>query len=156
MKNGIKVLVMDVDGTLTDGKLNIGQQGELFKSFYCRDGLGILNAQEQGVIPVILTSRASEIVVNRASEIGIEFVLQGAKNNKKLILEEFLKNNNIDFNEVAYIGDDINDLECMKYCCVVGCPSDSVESVKQIANYICSNKGGNGAVREFIDWLLEN
>lgn len=151
----IKVLVMDVDGTLTNGQINIGNNGEVFKSFYCRDGLGILHAIEMGMIPVILTSRFSDIVEARAKELGITIILQGAGNNKKELLDKYVEDYKISYEEIAYIGDDINDLECMKLCGMTGCPNDAVEEIKQISKYICGNLGGNGAVREFIDWLMK-
>lgn len=157
MKNNeIKIIVMDIDGTLTDGAIHIGQHGELFKSFYCRDGLAIVKALKNGIQPVILTSRVSEIVKNRAEELGIVFVLQGAGDNKKGVLQEFMQEHGFKKINTAYIGDDINDLESMKLCECIGCPADAVKQVKEIANYICTHDGGKGAVREFIDWILEN
>lgn len=151
----VKALVMDVDGTLTNGQINISLNGELYKSFYCRDGLGIINAVRQGIMPILLTSRTSNIVEERAKELGIKNVLQGAENSKKEVLDKFISEQFLSYDEMAYIGDDINDLECMKLCAVSACPSDAVEEVKRVANYICKRKGGYGAVREFIDWLLE-
>ena len=152
----IKMLVMDVDGTLTDGTINIGPDGELFKSFYARDGLAILYARDYGIQSTILTSRKSVIVEHRAEELHIENMLQGASNDKEGILKEFLASKGLQKHEVAYIGDDINDLEAMSLCGVVGCPSDAAPEVKSIANYICQNCGGRGAVREFIDWIIRN
>lgn len=152
----IKVLVMDVDGTLTDGQINIGQNGELFKSFYCRDGLGILHAAKAGIVPVILTSRVSNIVKERAKEIGITHVLQGAGDVKKEVLDRFMDENSLTYDEIAYIGDDVNDLECMKACKVKASPADAVEEIKIISDYVCENRGGHGAVREFIELLIEN
>ena len=151
----VKALVMDVDGTLTNGQINISLNGELYKSFYCRDGLGIINAVRHGIMPILLTSRTSNIVEERAKELGIKNVLQGAENSKKEVLDKFISEQFLSYDEMAYIGDDINDLECMKLCAVSACPSDAVEEVKRVANYICKRKGGYGAVREFIDWLLE-
>ena len=145
---------MDVDGTLTDGTINIGSNGEVFKKFYARDGLAILYARDKGIQSVILTSRKSEIVERRAGELKIEYVLQGAANDKASVLKEFLTSYGYEKQEVAYIGDDINDLEAMSLCGIVGCPGDSVPEVKKAADYICKNNGGHGAVREFIDWLI--
>lgn len=150
------MIVMDVDGTLTDGKINISDTGELFKAFYCRDGLGIMSAIEAGIIPVILTSRYSEIVNKRGQELGIEHIYQGLGNRKieKLISikEEF----KLDKEQIAYIGDDVNDLQSMEQCGLIGCPADAVQEVLAISNYICRKNGGCGAVREFIDWILKN
>lgn len=154
--NEIKTIVMDVDGTLTDGAIHIGQYGELFKSFYCRDGLAIIRAIEEGIQPVILTSRVSEIVKIRAAELGIASVLQGAGDNKKEALQEFMQKHGLKKHNMAYIGDDVNDLESMRLCECTGCPADAVEQIKEIANYICVHDGGKGAVREFIDWILDS
>lgn len=151
----IKLLVMDVDGTLTNGQINIGQNGEVFKSFYCRDGLAIIKAAKAGIQPVILTSRISNIVKERAKELGIDIVLQGAQNEKKKILISYLKELEVEYKNIAYIGDDINDLECMKLCGIVGCPADAVDEVKAISDFISIKNGGYGAVREFIDWIMK-
>ncbi len=147
---------MDVDGTLTNGQINIGQNGEIFKSFYCRDGLAIIHAIKSGIQSVILTSRASNIVIERAKELGIDIILQGAGNEKKNILIDYLKEVEVDCKDIAYIGDDINDLECMKICGIVGCPADAVDEVKAVSDFISTKNGGYGAVREFIDWLMSD
>lgn len=155
LRENIRVVVMDVDGTLTDGSINIGQNGELFKRFYCRDGLAIIAAEKKGIIPIVLTSRVSEIVKRRAEELKIDHVYQGFVDDKRVQLERILDELHLEWQNVAYIGDDRNDLECMKKCGIVGCPSDAERNVKRQADYICMCKGGQGAVREFIDWLLE-
>lgn len=152
----IRALIMDVDGTLTDGQINIGQNGEMFKSFYCRDGLGILHAAKAGIVPVILTSRVSDIVMVRAKELGITHILQGAGDVKKNVLDRFLNENSFAYDEIAYIGDDVNDLECMKVCKIKACPADAVEEIKIISDYVSKRKGGHGAVREFIELLIKN
>ncbi len=154
-KNKIKYLFMDVDGTLTNGQINIGNDGEVFKSFYCRDGLGILRANQKGITSIIITSRKSEIVEQRARELNIEHVFQGLNEKKIDQMKKIVQQFNIEKGEIAYIGDDINDLECMQISDIVGCPQDSVDEVKKVATYICKHKGGEGAVREFIDWILE-
>lgn len=154
-KKYIKVLVMDVDGTLTDGSINIAQNGELYKKFYCRDGLAIIDAQKKGITPVILTSRISEIVKRRAEELGIKQIHQGFVDDKKTQLQHIAVKLEVELDEVAYIGDDRNDLESMKICGLVGCPGNAIKEVKKEADYICKHVGGDGAVREFIDWLLD-
>lgn len=153
-KDKIKAIIMDVDGTLTNGQLHIGKEGELFKSFYCRDGLAIIRAREKGITPVILTSRKSEIVNRRAEELGVVHVYQGMSNDKACYLPAIREALGVEAHEVAYIGDDVNDLACMKECGIVACPHDAVDEVKSIANYISSYNGGYGAVRDFIDWLI--
>lgn len=156
--NNIKALVMDVDGTLTDGKLYIGKNGEEFKAFSCKDGCGIsMELIPCGVIPVIITGRKSEILENRCRELGIVHLFQGVAD-KTEKLSEIIDTLKIAINEVAYIGDDLNDLPCMDYIKkghgIIGCPKDASKPVKEIADYICSKEGGDGAVRDFIDFLL--
>ena len=144
---------MDVDGTLTDGKIYIGSQGELMKAFHVKDGYAIAHMlPEMGIEPVIITGRASEIVRHRARELGIRELHQGA-GRKLEVLERVLRKYRISFENVAYIGDDINDLECIVRCGISGCPADAVDTVKDKVQYICKNSGGNSAVREFIEWL---
>ena len=122
----IKLLAMDVDGTLTDGRIYIGPEGEVMKAFDVKDGYGIVQFKKNGGIPVIITGRQSKIV----DQYGLTS------------------------EEVAYIGDDLNDLECLNYAGLSACPADAVQSVKEKVDYICRCVGGNGAVREFIDCRL--
>lgn len=151
----IKYLVMDVDGTLTDGKIYMGAHGEMMKAFNIKDGCGIHDiAIPGGIIPVIITGRTSEIVKKRCGELGIQQVYQGIKN--KI---EQLNSIADDLSQVAYIGDDINDLSCMipvkEAGGVVGCPADAVEMVKEISDFVALHNGGDGAVRDFIEWIIK-
>ena len=151
----IKVLVMDVDGTLTDGKIHISDEGEVFKSFNVKDGYGIANLYKIDILPVIITGRKSKIVEYRAKELNIKEIYQGVHNKVdklKYICEKY----KISLKEVAYIGDDINDLECMKICGISACPNDAAEEVLDSVDYICEKKGGEGAVREFINFISNN
>lgn len=155
----VKLLVMDVDGTLTDGKIYMGSDGEQFKAFDIKDGCGIHDLLiPKGICPVIITGRNSAIVLRRCEELGIKELYQGVKN-KQEQLTLILKKHQYSYTDVAYIGDDINDLPCMMPVKhgggVIGCPSDAVEDVKAVSDYICNRKGGDGAVREFIEWLLK-
>lgn len=156
MRQNIQVIVMDVDGTLTDGSINIGNSGEIFKHFYCRDGLAIIEVQKHGIIPVILTSRESEIVKRRSEELGIKCVYQGCTDNKGNQLEKILTTLRVEWCNTAYIGDDRNDLECMRKCGITACPCDADQSIRNEADYVCKYNGGQGAVREFIDWILDD
>ena len=155
MKEGIKYLVMDVDGTLTDGKIYMGNEGEVCKAFHVKDGCGIHDILiPTGIVPVIITGRKSEIVARRCKELGIKRVYQGVSEKVEVLLS--ITDN---LSVVAYIGDDINDLMCMHAIKqaggVVGCPKDAVKQVFDIADYVAVHNGGEGAVRDFIDWLLE-
>lgn len=149
----VKALVIDVDGTLTDGGIYIGNNGEIMKKFYVKDGYAIHELLPQmGIIPIIITGRQSEIVSIRCQELGINRIVQGCSDKllelKKIILEE-----QIAMEEVAYIGDDLNDFECMSQVGVKGCPNDAVDEIKKIADYVAEREGGKGAVREFIEWM---
>lgn len=154
----IKYFIMDVDGTLTDGKIYMGNDGELCKTFDIKDGLGIHEILiPAGIEPIIITGRASKILENRCRELGIVQIYQGVKN-KKEKLDEIFSGSGGSYNNAAYIGDDINDLLCMRLIKeaggLVGCPSDGAEQVREEADFISRKPGGGGAVREFIEWVI--
>lgn len=149
----INMLVMDVDGTLTDGKIYIGENGEVMKAFNVKDGYGIVMAKKQGILPVIITGRKSKIVEERAKELGIEELYQGIED-KVEVLKEVAERHKILLEEIAYIGDDLNDLNCIKICGLTAAPNDAIYDVVKFVNYTCKCNGGNGAVREFIDYIL--
>lgn len=156
----IKYLIMDVDGTLTDGKIIMGENGELGKNFDVKDGYGIHEIlPEHRVIPVIFTGRRSAIVENRCKELGICEVYQNIRN-KAVQLKIFLSEKGVSEKDIAYIGDDLNDLEVMQAVKdgggLIGCPNDAVCEVKEIADFISAKDGGCGAVREFICYLIKD
>lgn len=149
----VKILVMDVDGTLTDGKIYVGSQGEMFKAFDIKDGYGIANILPKlGITPVIITVRQSNILKKRCDELGIKYLFQGEWD-KKAKLVRLLDEFGILPEEAAYIGDDVVDLECMKLCGVKGAPADAVPEVKGICDFVSEKPGGAGAVRDFIEYL---
>lgn len=152
---------MDVDGTMTDGKIYMGNKGEEFKSFNIKDGYGIHDILSNTlIIPVAITGWRSLMVENRCRELGITYIYQGV-GDKKLFVKDFLENKttNTDYNTIAYIGDDLDDFGAMKYIKeiggAVGCPCDAVNSILEIADYISDKKGGNGAIRDFIEFLIQ-
>lgn len=160
----IRFLVMDVDGTLTDGKIYMGQDGELFKAFDIKDGYGVkCLLPEANIIPVVITARNSRIVENRCREMGVSELHQGKMNKYETLLQVLKKYSELNRAEytlanVAYVGDDLLDLQCMQPIKEAGgfvaCPNDAVNEVKNIANYVASKNAGNGAVREIIDRLI--
>lgn len=151
----IKLLVMDVDGTLTDGHIYVGNNGEVMKAFNVKDGYGIVNIlPELGITPVIITGKTSEIVLRRSAEIKITEVHQNIAN-KLPLLEKIAEKYGVSSENVAYIGDDINDLQCMQWCGLSACPSDAVEEVLEKVDYVCKAQGGRGAVREFIEYIAK-
>ena len=149
---------MDVDGTLTDGKIYMGNDGEMFKVFNIKDGYGIHDMLiPAGILPVIITGRTSKILENRCDELGITGIYQGISN-KIDKLDEILEGTKYDYSHVAFIGDDLNDLLCMRTIKnaggLTGCPSDAVSEIKECAQFVSTRKGGDGAVREFIESII--
>lgn len=151
----IKILAMDVDGTLTDGSIYMGEQRETMKAFNVKDGYAIANLlPKKDIEPIIITGRKSQIVAKRAEELKIKKIYQGIQNKKEL-LETIMEEYHVQSSEIAYIGDDLNDIDCIRVCGLSACPQDAVEQVKRTVDYICKNCGGKGAVREFIEYILE-
>ncbi len=149
----VKILVMDVDGTLTDGSIYVGANSEVMKSFNVKDGYAIAHILPTlSITPIIITGRSSEIVENRCEELGIKHCYQGVSN-KLETLKDISKNMGISTDEIAYIGDDINDLECINFCSLTACPCDAVDEIKNAVSYVCIAAGGKGAVREFVEYI---
>lgn len=154
----IRVLIMDVDGTLTDGKIYIGESGEICKTFSIKDGYGIHDIFiPVGGVPVIITGRQSQIVEKRCAELGITEIYQGVKD-KAAKMTEVVNDLGVELNHVAYIGDDLNDMQCMKIIKsaggLVGCPMDATKEVRDYVDFVATANGGNGAVREFIEFIV--
>ncbi len=157
--NKVKYLVLDVDGTLTDGCIYMGENGELCKAFNAKDGYGIAHqAIPAGITPVIITGRKSNIVLNRCKELGITEVHQGV-GNKLAKLQEILSANGDGLDKCAYMGDDLNDLEVMLAIKnaggYAGCPRDAADEVINNSNFVSNKEGGRGCVREFVEWLIK-
>lgn len=149
----IKMLVLDVDGTLTDGKIYMSANGELMKAFNIKDGYAIAHLREYGIEPCIITGRESEIVRQRCVELKITELYQGVSN-KLFKLKEVCSKKDLELPNVAYIGDDVNDLSCIQQCGCTACPADAVKAVRDKVDYVCSEKGGEGAVREFCEYII--
>ncbi|MCD7774047.1 MAG: HAD-IIIA family hydrolase [Clostridiales bacterium] len=153
--NKIKMLAMDIDGTLTDGKIYTSVQGEIMKAFNVKDGYAIANIlPKENILPVIITGRKSKIAAIRAAELNISEIHQGVPD-KLSLLKRTAEKYNIEQQEIAYIGDDLNDIDCMIFCGLAACPSDASDQTKKCADYICKLSGGEGAVREFIDFIIK-
>ena len=147
------MLFMDVDGTLTDGKVYLSAQGELMKAFDVKDGFAINHLGLYGIVPVVITGRTSVILERRCEEINIQELHQGVYKKAEKLLE-VCERLGVTPKECAYIGDDVIDLECIGLCGLTGCPSDAIGKVRDSVNYVCKAKGGAGAVREFCDYFL--
>jgi 3-deoxy-D-manno-octulosonate 8-phosphate phosphatase (KDO 8-P phosphatase) len=149
----IKLLLLDVDGVLTNGTIILDNQGNELKSFHVRDGHGIKLAQRAGIILGIITGRKSEVVNIRARELGIEEVHQGAL--KKIgVYESILAKYGVHDSEVAYMGDDVVDVDIFKRAGIAVTVSDADPAVRPYVDMVTKNEGGRGAVREFINLLL--
>jgi 3-deoxy-D-manno-octulosonate 8-phosphate phosphatase (KDO 8-P phosphatase) len=149
----IELIVLDVDGTLTDGKISYIQDGNEIKSFCVKDGLAIASWIKLGKQVAIITGRESKIVQKRAKELGIQYLYQGI-HNKKEILKNILSELNIDMSSVASIGDDLNDYSMLKASKIAFVPANASLHVLDIADIKLFSKGGDGAVREMIEWLI--
>ncbi len=150
----IKLLLTDNDGVLTDGGVYYGENGEEFKKFNIRDGMGVERLLNLANIETgIITGENSPSVKKRAEKLKITELHLGIKDKATLLLE-ILKTKNISSNEVAYIGDDVNDVEIMKLVGLSACPADAISFAKNEADYICNNNGGNGAFRELAEFII--
>lgn len=155
----IKLLVMDVDGTLTDGMIYMGAEGELQKAFNIKDGFGIkVLLPQNNIIPIVITARNSNMVYHRCSELGITEIHQDICD-KMQCLSSLLDKYSCNLGDVAYIGDDIIDLQCMmpikEHGGLIGCPADAVNTVVSLSDFVSSCNAGQGAVRQFIEYIIE-
>lgn len=150
----IKLIIMDVDGVLTDGRIIYTNTGDEVKSFDVKDGFGIRLAHRAGIKTAILTGRSSQLVLKRAEELEIEEVYQNAFV-KAEVYKKILANSGLQHEEIAYIGDDIVDLPVMKQVGLSVAVPEAMEEVKQQADYITNKSAGKGAVREIIEIILK-
>lgn len=151
----IKLIIVDVDGALTDGSIIVADSGEELKAFHVRDGLGITLALSAGIEVAFLSGRYSQAVANRAKDLRVEEVYQGVAN-KLAVYDSLLKKYSLDDKEVCYIGDDLSDIPPLKRAGISYAVADAVEEVKRVAKRVTKNPGGKGAVREVIDSLLKS
>jgi YrbI family 3-deoxy-D-manno-octulosonate 8-phosphate phosphatase len=150
----IKLVVLDVDGTLTDGGVYISEEGTQFKKFNARDGMGMKLAMKRGIeVGIISHSHITTMVEARANMLGLKYFYIGTEP-KLMILKQWLDELQIGLEQVAYLGDDVNDLEIMEAVGVSACPADAVASIQEISTIQLKKNGGFGCVREFIDEYL--
>jgi 3-deoxy-D-manno-octulosonate 8-phosphate phosphatase (KDO 8-P phosphatase) len=151
----VKLLVLDVDGVLTNGQVFFGQDGkELMKAFDIQDGLGIKLLQQCGIETAVITGRNSKMVLSRCDELGIKHVFMGV-DNKAIALGELLKRTAHTPANCAVMGDDWPDLPMMKHAGLRVCPAQGHEAVREFAHFVTSKAGGCGAVRELCDLILK-
>ena len=152
----IRLLITDVDGVLTDSGVYYGNDGEAMKRFSIRDGMAVERLKDiAGVETAIMTGELSGSVVKRAEKLKVATVLLGVKDKQSAVLQ-LMKEKNVERKEVAFIGDDVNDLGIIAEVGLSACPSDAFVSVKKAVDVVCDAKGGHGAFREFAELILEH
>lgn len=154
MERRIKYLVVDVDGTMTDSGIYYDENGNELKKFCVKDGAGFFAAHRVGIKIIVLTGRECAATTRRMKDINVRYLFQNVKK-KAAFLKSFMDENKIQKEELGYIGDDLNDYPAMKLAGYIGCPADSCQEVKKIADYVSNVKGGYGAVRDVIKHLLQ-
>lgn len=150
----IKYLVIDVDGTLTDAGIYYDETGNELKKFCTKDAAGLFAAHAVGIKYMILTGRECAATTRRLTEMKADYLVQNCKD-KIAFLRNFIEEEKISFDEIGYLGDDLNDYVGMKLAGFAGCPEDACEEIKGICDYVSPVKGGHGAVRDMISYLLK-
>jgi len=151
----IKLVAFDVDGVMTDEGLIFDENGVEYKKFNAKDGQGIVNLNNSGFKTAIITARLNGTVRVRFNILKMSDLYEGQKN-KEEALEELVKKYDLDYSQVAYMGDDLPDICVMKKVGLSVCPQNGAKEVKAIVDFVTEKSGGNGAVRELCDFLLEN
>ena len=149
----IKLVITDVDGVLTDGGMYYSEKGEILKKFNAKDGMGVEILSQYKIKTILLTRENSNIVKKRGSKIKTAATYIGILN-KKSQLKKISKKFKVPLTRIAYIGDDLNDLEIMKLVGFAATPSDGIKDLRKIVDYVCKNNGGNGAFREIADLIV--
>jgi len=151
----IKLLAFDVDGVLTDGSITYDENGIEYKTFNAKDGHGLAKLSKNGYITAIITGRRNGTVDCRANDLCMKEVYQGVKN-KLPILEGIMQKYELDFSQVAYMGDDEPDICILEKVALSACPADAVDKVKKVCNFVATRDGGRGAVRELCDLVFDS
>ena len=150
----IKLVLTDVDGVLTDGGRYYSSKGEILKKFHTRDGMGVNILLRNGIKTVIITKENSPITNKWTKEMNISFVYNGIKNKEKQ-LPIICKKFRVTSNQIAYVGDDVNDTKLLSLVGLSATPNDGIPSLKKTVDFVCKNNGGSGAFREFADYILK-
>lgn len=149
----IKYLIIDVDGTMTDAGIYYDEHGNELKKFCTKDAAGLFAAKKAGIRTMILTGRECAATTRRMKELKVDLLVQDCKD-KITYLRRFIQEESLSPEEIGYLGDDLNDLPPMSLCGFVGCPQDACPEVRERADYISGIKGGHGAVRDIIEYML--
>ena len=151
----IKAVLFDVDGVLTDGSLTFDEDGRELKTFNAKDGQGIVMLNKAGVLTGIITARKNPTVRHRFENLGMTKLYEGEKN-KIAALEDFMKEYVLNFDEIAYVGDDLPDICVLSKVGLACTPADGMDEVKKYVHFISSKNGGRGAVRQICDFILKS
>jgi len=154
MLQRLRLFATDVDGVLTDAGMYYSESGEELKKFNTRDGMGIKLLQAAGLVTALITMEETKLVTRRAEKLAIPEVHQGARD-KLAVMREMVARHGLTLQQVAYIGDDVNDLEVLNAVGFSAAPADALPAVRNAVDYVCRQKGGEGAVREVADLILE-
>lgn len=150
----IRLFATDVDGVLTDAGMYYSESGDEWKKFNTRDGMGIKLLQRAGLVTALVTQENTKLVARRAAKLGIPEVHQGTMD-KRTVLSDLASRHGLTLDEVAYMGDDVNDVEALSAVGFSAAPADCLPPVEQVVDYVCQKKGGEGAVREVADLILK-
>ena len=153
--SNIKLLVFDVDGVMSDGSITYDENGIEYKTFNAKDGHGLAKMLKYGFLTAVITGRKNGTVERRAQDLRFSEVYQGVKN-KLPILDAIMQKYELDFSQVSYMGDDEPDIPVLEKVAIAACPSDAVDRVKNICNFVSSKEGGKGAVRELCDFIFNS
>lgn len=149
----IRLFATDVDGVLTDAGMYYSETGDEWKKFNTRDGMGIKLLQKAGLITAIVTQERTKLVARRAEKLTIPEVHQGVMD-KRAVIREMAERYGLSLRQVAYVGDDVNDLDALKAVGFSASPADGMPVVRAAVTYVCNRKGGEGAVREVVELIL--
>jgi YrbI family 3-deoxy-D-manno-octulosonate 8-phosphate phosphatase len=149
----IKLVLTDVDGVLTDGGMYYTTQGDIMKKFHTRDGMGVTLLRKYNIPTILITKEKTKMVKQWAAKMKVEKLYDGIIK-KNMILDKVCNAFNLKSDEIAYIGDDVNDVPLLKAVCLAVTPNDGTKEAKSVSHYICNLKGGEGAFREFADLII--
>ncbi len=150
----IEYLIVDVDGTLTDGGIYYDENGNEIKKFCTKDGTAIACARTAGIRVIILTGRECDATFRRMKELNVDGIYQNISN-KANFLDEWMKGKALNKDSIGYVGDDINDISSMRLCGFSACPSDATDEVKEVVNYVSNIEGGRGVLMDVIRFILK-
>lgn len=150
----IKLVLTDIDGVWTDGGLYYTADGMVMKRFNVKDGMGVNRLRERGIETGIVSGDNSDIITARGQRLKLDLIYIGIRD-KKQVLDEICNLRNLKYENIAFIGDDVNDIEILQSAGLTAAPSDAMDEIIEMADYVCKRRGGDGAFREFVEFILQ-